>query len=182
MKFNRIATACAAFVLAFDATASFASTVSSDAIAANTKNGDRISTAAAKDSATFFCDTRTSTPKTVVRQSDGSEKTIVYWMSNYFPNPTAAQQMCQQVAAQLQNYYNGGQLMDSQLAVAQMGGQSVACLQDSATNNCTSDRVLFPLNANNEPADLVFTKLTTNPFNEGSLRIRRSVGFRTFFR
>ena len=157
MKFKSISPLLAAIALLLGATASFSA--ENSRLDAN-KQSDKPNIIALPTQestpatgTTFVCDTNSNPPITIVRQEGSQEdRPILHWKSEYFPSPSNAEELCQQVSTKLQNYYENGELNKFVLTAGQVDSQSVVCIEDT-DGSCAQDRVLFALQTTEDPSN-----------------------------
>ncbi|MGK7872545.1 MAG: COP23 domain-containing protein [Xenococcaceae cyanobacterium] len=171
MKFKLVSSVLAAIALALSATASFSNTHNS--WSGGNKGWDRPSTPeestpipenqetstqsalTSETSISFICETSSGTPITVARIFEpGSQKDqhVLRWVTQHFPDFTKAQELCQTVAAKLQNYYDNGELKNMSLVLDKgpdNSNQLTVCVEEIKRNCILSDRVLFTLETDN---------------------------------
>ena len=72
------------------------------------------------------------------------------------------EELCQQVAAKLQNYYENDELKNFALASGWVDGQPVVCIEQTKDSGCTQDRVLFTLETTNKPGNALYEMLAAD--------------------
>ena len=165
MRFKSISPVLAASALLLGATASFGETENSR-LDANKQSGKPNAIALPTEESTpatgttFVCDTSTDLPITIVRQEGSQEdRPILHWKPEYFPSPSKAEELCQQFATKLQNYYENGELKNFVLTAGQVDSQSVVCIEDT-DGSCAQDRVLFTLQTTDDPNNALSEMIT----------------------
>ncbi len=116
----------------------------------------------------FQCDNSHTIPITKARISDPSseeEYHVLYWVPHHFPTHQALE-LCENVANQLQSYYNSGELKELSLVAGWVEQRGAVCIESTpeeegvgqyGDGNCTpnQDKVLFYLNDNDKPNDVL---------------------------
>ncbi|MBD2342381.1 iron uptake porin [Calothrix sp. FACHB-156] len=105
----------------------------------------------------FICNVNNQLPETTVTTTDGTQKPIIRWVSNYFSATGYTPELrCQQVSARLQQYRREGKL--NFITHSVQNGQKVLCAAlteaDAKSGQCTGGLILT-LEANVNSAEAV---------------------------
>ena len=170
MRFKFISPVLAAIALLLGTTASFGGTENSRLDANKQSSQPTPAAAPAQESTSargmnFICDTSSDTPITIARislEDSQEERPMLHWKKEYFPSRSQAEELCQQVAAKLQNYYENDELKNFALASGWVDGQPVVCIEQTKDSDCTQDRVLFTLETTNKPGNALYEMLAAD--------------------
>ncbi|MBD2607012.1 hypothetical protein H6G81_21400 [Scytonema hofmannii FACHB-248] len=99
----------------------------------------------------FSCAQSKGAPVTFARREDGSNVSIIRWVSSF--SSLTPLQRCQQVSKRFQRSYENGTLKT--IITGKLNKQSVVCAVVSTNDACSSNTVLFTLKPGSNPRDVV---------------------------
>ncbi|MCU0517096.1 MAG: COP23 domain-containing protein [Oscillatoria sp. Prado101] len=105
-----------------------------------------ITSVAAQQRNTFYCDDKKSPPATLIRTSRGNVP-VIRWTSDVFPPPLTPEERCKIVSQRFQEFYNQNKL--KYIITGKMKGQPVVCVANRKDGDCAG--LLFTLKPGSDP-------------------------------